>query len=191
MRDPAPGTHAILWSDDSAACDQAIETFIRGGVERGDMIMVIFPREELADVQGRLRARGTDLDSLVDQGHLFRAVAEEAGPRGTDDVTRVSRDAFALREFARTVGKNGMTIVGRTAAVFFDRGDPEMAKLIERAQHESRGNSRILCVYSGRNLRAERLSGAVALTKMHTHALTSVGGGKFFIESVPREAVIA
>jgi len=183
LRSPEPGTHAILWSDGTSACDIAIETFLRGGVERDDMVMVVMPRKELADLEERLRARGTDLDSMVDEGHLFRSLTEDVMPRHLEEVERMPRDMAAIWEFARSVGKEGLTVLDRIPALCFDRGKQEMAERIEQTAQDNRGASRMLCLYDGKNLSAERFSNAVSLTRMHTEALTAVGGGRFFIES--------
>ena len=186
LRSPPPGTHAILWSDGSSACDIAIETFLRGAVERDDMVMVVMPRKELADLGERLRARGTDLDALVDGGNLFRSLTEDVMPHHLEDVERMPRDLAAIREFARSVGKDGLTLLDRIPALCFGRGDQAMAERIEEVAQENRGASRLLCLYDGKNLRAERFSDAVSLTRAHTAALTAVGGGKFFVESANR-----
>jgi len=183
LRSPELGTHAILWSDGTSACDIAIETYLRGGVERNDMIMVVMPRRELADLGERLRARGTDLDSMVDGGHLFRSLTEDVMPHHLEDIERMTRDVGAIRDFARSVGKDGLTILDRIPSLCFDRGDQAMAERIERTTQGLRGGARLLCLYDGKNLSAERFSDAVALTRMHTEALTAVGGGKFFVES--------
>lgn len=183
---PPEGAHLIFWSDGSHDCDAAIETFLRGGIARDDLVMVVLPREELTELEDRMRARGFDLDEMVRGGHLFRAASEDVGPRRPEDVAKIPEDTEAFRLFAKNLGKNGMTVLGRVAPLFFERGEQPMAELIERTAQEHHGDMRILCLYGAQNIRHERLADAVALTRLHTHAITALGGNRFFVEPVQR-----
>ncbi|TLZ51634.1 MAG: hypothetical protein E6K18_04525 [Methanobacteriota archaeon] len=191
---PPPDSHAILWSDGSAECDAAIDAFITGAAERGDMVMVVLPRSELATLRERLRLRGTDLDALVDGGHLFRTVTEDVMPRRPEDVERSPQDMAAIAEFARISGKNGLSVLSRIGSLFFDRGDQAMASLVERTGQAHRSGVRTLCLYNAKNLKSDRFSDAVSLTRTHTDAITAVGGGRFFVETAkkaPQEILVS
>lgn len=181
---PEPGTHAIYWHDDSDEADLVIQSFLNGAIRRSDLTLIILPRAELHDLTIRLSARGTDLEALVDQGHAIRATFEDLAPHRASDLETAKRDIQALREFARSVGKRGLSVVARVAPVFFENGEPAMAAAIEEASQDARGDTRMLCLYNARTLRAERFSDALAVTRRHTHAITALGGGRFFVEAV-------
>ncbi|HEV8595016.1 MAG TPA: MEDS domain-containing protein, partial [Thermoplasmata archaeon] len=127
LESPEPGTHAILWHDDSEDGDGAILAFLRGAIRRSDLTLVVLPRTDLDALTDRMRARGMDFDALVDQGHIVRAAFEDLAPHRVSDLASSRRDLEALREFARSVGKKGLSIIGRTAPIYFENGEGAMA----------------------------------------------------------------
>lgn len=186
LENPPPGAHLILWGDGSNECDAAIESFLRGGIVRNELVMVVLPREELGGFGGRMRSRGLDLDEMTRLGHLVRGTSEEIGPRRQEDVARIPKEIDAFTLLAKNMGKTGLTVLWRVAPPFFERGENEMAALVERATQTHLGAMRFLCLYGANDLRHGQFTDAVSLTRSHTHAITALGGSRFLVETIAR-----
>ncbi len=181
---PGPGDHIILWSDESPESDEAIATFVRGGLARDDFVLVTMPRAELADLERRLRPHGIDLQELVNEGSVLRIPVDEASFENASDLEGLPAAIDSFLDLALSMGKSGLTVLGRVAPVYFESGDYGEAERIEHLAHENRRFSRILCVYNGKRLTLDRLREGVRVTRQHTHAMTALGKDRFFVEAV-------
>jgi len=183
LRNPPPKAHIIFWSDGSYECDEGIEQWLRGAVERNDLAMLLLPRAELRELRRRMEARGYDLDRLVDEGHLIRSATEDLDLHGPGDLGKLPELGLILFEIAKSVGRSGLSIVGAVGPGFFEDGNYRMAGLLESGGGSS-STMRVLCVYPTKALRPDRFPEAIKLTRMHSHAITAIGGGHFFVEEI-------
>lgn len=186
LAEPPEGAHVILWSDNSPACDSAVETFLRGGLVRNDLIVIIVPAADFADLRKRLRERGLELDHLEEVGRVLIAPPEHLGLDGPKDVDRIEGIAKDLRWVAERSGRAGITVLGGVGPGFFDSGDENAAAALEHALQDHAQDVRILCTYRAGSVTRERLSEAVVVIRCHTHAITPVGGDRLIVEPVER-----
>lgn len=184
LRDPPLGAHVILWSDASPACDLAMETFVRGGLERDDLCAVVLPEKDLARIREPFRAQGLDLDRLEGEGRLLATTPEHLGLREPADVERVPVVLEDLKELTRACRRAAPTILGRIAPPFFERGSQHAAEAIERELREHVRDARMLCAYMAGAVTPDRLPEAMSLVRYHTHAITAVGEARFLVEPV-------
>lgn len=182
--DPAPGDHILFWSDGSVESDAVLELFLLGAIRRDDLLGIVLPERELGDMIDRLSAWGLEPDRLVAEGRLVTVASEDLFPRDAEDRHRIFAALAELLGTAVVRGRAGLSVLGRVAPVFFERGDRRTAEMIEGVGHASRGQARILCLYDGRRLDLRRTRDAAALVRLHTHAITGLGGGRFFAEQV-------
>ena len=186
VESPSPGDHIILWSDASPACDHACASFLRGGLSRNDLILVALPKTEFPDLETRLVASGVDLEALVNEGRALRILSDEVTPDNARDLEGIPAVMPDVLDLAKSMGRTGLTVFDRTAAARFEAGDFGLAERIEHLGRENRHSARVLCAYDGRRLSFDRLREGVRITRQHTHAVTSLGAGRFFVESLAR-----
>lgn len=184
LADPPAGAHIILWSDHSPSCDAAVETFLRGGIERGDLCVVVLPAPDLDSLRDRLRGGDLDLDRLEAAGRAVATTPEHLGLRGPRDVDRIPGIAGDLRQLARLCGRSGLTVLGRVAPPFFESGRQQTAEALEHALRDYAPDVRMLCAYQAGSVTPTRLQEAVTVIRCHTHAITALGGDQFFVEPV-------
>lgn len=185
LRASQPGDHILFWGDGPQSADEVFEIFLRGSMARDDLLGVVLPRKELAGMFERFRSQGIDLARLEDEGHLVSAASEDLFPRDLHDVTRITSALEGFHQTAAARGKAGVTLFGRVAPVFFERGDTAMAQMIEGVAHANRGSARILCAYDTRRLSISHLAEATAQVRLHTHTLTALRDGRIISERVP------
>ena len=186
LENPPAGAHLILWGDGSKESDVAIESFLRGGVIRNELVLVVLPRDELRGFGDRMRGRGLDIEAMTREGHVIRGASEDIGPRRSEDVARIPKELEAFGLLAKNLGKSGLTVLWRVAPPFFERGESEMANLVERATQTHLRNMRFLCWYGANDLLPGQFADAVSLTRSHTHAITALGGPRFLVETIAR-----
>lgn len=181
---PRPGDHILFWSDGSIGSDAVLELFLRCAVNRDDLVGIVLPERELGDMIDRLSVWGLEPDRLLAEGRLVTTASEDLFPRDAEDRQRIFAALAELLGTAVVRGRAGLSVLGRVAPVFFERGDRWMAEMIEGVGHASRGQARILCLYDGRRLELRQSRDAAALVQLHTHTITGLGEGRFFAEQV-------
>jgi len=181
LQSPPPGAHLILWSDGSPFSDRAITTFLAGALDREDLCVVIQPEEGLVDSRDALRAQGVDLDKLEADTRALVVTPELLGLYEPEDVSRVPGILSDLRSLARDCGRSGVSILIRLAPPLFEGRQEAFAEAVEESVRDFAGDVRMLCVYR-RSLTQNRAGQAIALTRCHTHAITALGGERFFVE---------
>ena len=178
----APGEHFLLWSDGSPSSISVLEMFIRGGLARGDLIVIAVPRSEHETLHEQMRARGLELDSLIARELLLLLAAEDWSPHDASDEDSVASFLGALSDVSAGRGKVGLTYLGRIAPWFFEIGDLPISIMVERVLHVRRGSARILCPYDLRSLTLQHLGEASSLLSSHTHTMTARGQDRFLVE---------
>lgn len=190
LSDPAPGSHAIFWSDGSEECDRVTAAFLRGAVHRNDLAMIVLPRKDIESLEWRLARERIDLERLCHEGRALRLFAEDLVLEDAKDVAAVSGFTDKLRDFARSVGRDGISICTKVAPLFFGSGEQRMAETFERDINERIREARVLCLYDARSLPHERMGAAIALTRLHTQSITAMGGSRFLVEEVRRPQLL-
>jgi hypothetical protein len=182
MESPAPGDHILFWGDDSASSDSMIGAFVRGGLDRDDLLAVLWPSVERETLRGQCETAGVSLDEQIVRGNVILLSAEQYHPRDPRDANQIGSLLDQLAERVRAHSKSGLSFIGRLAALLFEQGDAVRAETLERMVEARRGTARVLCPY--RSKQVDRLAGASALVRSHSHTITAIGRGRFLLESV-------
>src|SRR5712691_9786835 len=179
---PGPGDHILFWSDDSASSDSIIATFVQGGLQRNDLLVVVWPNVERDSLRGQCETAGVSLDEQIVRGNVILLPAEQYYPRDPHDETRIESLFDELNERVRARRKSALSFMGRIAPSLFERGDPIRAETVERMVGARQGTARVLCPYRAK--RVARLAGAASLVRSHSHTITALGRDRFLVEHV-------
>ncbi len=182
VESPPAGSHILFWSHDPATVASVIETFLNGALARKDLVALVVPRGEHADLHRRHRPQGTELDVHIARGDLIVAAAEEFLPRDERDEDAIVSLLEVLTDLAGTRGSSGLSFVGRIAPSLFEAGSRATAEMVERVLHGRRGEERWLCPYMTRRLSLRQVSEAGSLVSSRTHTITSLTDGQLLVE---------
>lgn len=181
---PGPGDHILFWTTDSPLSDSILRAFVQGGLERRDLVAVLWPRSEHKDLHRRFQAMGVSLDFHITRDDLVLLDAEDYRPRDAEDEARISSVWEDLGSLVSSRRRPGLTLLGRVAPSLFESGDTERAEFVERMVRDRHGTARVLCPYRYRDLAMADLAGASRLVRLHSHTITSFGDERPLVESV-------
>jgi len=157
---PAPGRagHLVHFYDDETAWSDSVSAFTWDGLDSGQAAILITTDDHFRDIRNRLRARGADVDLLLEEHRLIRLDASEMLASffraGALDAARFEEVAGAALDRAAGPGARAVRVYGEVVDFLCRDGRADEALALERmwTRLGHRRPFRLLCGYSMRNL---------------------------------------
>jgi len=140
------------------------------------------PRNNLDMIKGFV-GNGMDIQTLTVSGYLRVAASEDLVASSTNLPGEIRKLLLSLIQEVEASGKTGLRILGRVAPLLFERGEDEIALMIEYLVHSLKGNYTLLCLYQSSSLDdPSRLGVAAKICQTHTHSLFEMSSGNVLVE---------
>ena len=142
-----PCRHEILFSSDNEVLQDGLATFITAALSEGDAAIVWANEPHRDDLLARLRARGVDVDAVIQNGTYIAADAFE-----TADPAHILATIERLIDAASRAGKERprVAVCGERAGRLWADGKTDQALCLEQMFNqlaEGRDDIDLLCVY--------------------------------------------